>query len=313
MMSTHLAGKVVVLGSTNWDICMYLPHIPAQGETVGGGRLQTNLGGKGANQAVACYLADAHMSFISCIGDDDTSVTVLRQLEAMGIDLSAVTQVGKASTGTACIFIGADAENCIGLTPGANAALSPQIVDKHSKAIADADVLLLQLETPIDTVQHAAKLAQENHTRVILNPAPAMSLPAEIYAYIDIMTPNRGELALLTGMPVDDYEQVRAAAHSLLAKGLDSVIVTLGNEGALWVTKDHIEMFPPYRVQPLDTTAAGDTFNGYLAAAVARNGDLAGAITMATAAAALSVTREGAIPSIPKKQEVEALINQATG
>nr|WP_269783265.1 ribokinase [Marinibactrum halimedae] len=294
------------MGSTNWDICMYLPHLPTPGETVGEGRLKTNLGGKGANQAVACHRAGANTTFISCIGDDATGTTVREEFEAIGLNTSAVATLSNTTTGTACIFIDESAENCIGLTAGANGELTPELVNQHRDTISAADVLLVQLETPIESVLAAAKIAHEAKTKVILNPAPARSLPDELFQYVDVLTPNEGELAQLSGMPTDTEDELNAAAEALIHKGVTNLIVTLGKNGAAlfqdqWAVLK--QTFAPFVVDAKDTTAAGDTFSGNLAAVIAQTGDYTQAIETAMAAAALSVTREGAIPSIPTREE----------
>lgn len=305
-------GKVIVIGSTNWDICMYLSHLPQPGETVGGGRLKSNLGGKGANQAVACHQAGAKTAFISCIGSDDTGNQVRQQLEGLMLDTSLLIASNTQPTGTACIFIDDAGENCIGLTPGANDELSEDIVIGHKNAIGAASVLLLQLEIPMPAVLAAAKLASESNTYVILNPAPAVSLPDGIFAYLDLLTPNRGELQMITGMVTDTEEQLVAAAESLIKKGVGQIMVTLGSDGALLVTPNGHSTFSSYPVLAKDTTAAGDCFNGYLAAGIALNGAEAieSVSDTACAAAAIAVTREGAIPSIPASSDVAAFLTR---
>ncbi|GAB2196620.1 ribokinase [Sessilibacter sp. MAH4] len=301
---TTTSAKVVVIGSTNWDICLYLPHLPKPGETVGSGRLKTNLGGKGANQAIACLKSGASTYFISCIGNDNTGQEVLEQLQGLGLNTERVSQVAD-TTGTACIFIDDNAENCIGLTPGANDHLSTELVTTHTEIIKDSAALLLQLETPIETVVYAAQLAKSCNKPVILNPAPARELPANIFPYLSLITPNESELNSLTGLPVESLEEITLAAKSLLDKGVAQVLVTLGEAGALLVNKNQVKQYTSYPVKALDTTAAGDTFNGYLASQLAIDWDFDRAVPLACAAAALSVTKEGAIASIPDRETVE--------
>ena len=291
---------------------MYLASLPLPGQTLGDGRLETNMGGKGANQAIASHRAGANTCFISCVGNDNTGAQILHELMAMGLDTSPMKTVENTATGTACIFVDASGENCIGLTPGANAALSPELVEEYSREITNAAVVLMQLEIPIASVLAAAKHAASGNACLILNPAPAKPLGSEIYGYIDLITPNRGELAVLTGMQVATEEDLLSACRVLLQKGVAMVLVTLGREGAVLVDRDGHQYFSAYSVVAADTTAAGDCFNGYLAAAIAESGmaNSGTAIRRAMAAAAISVTRKGAIPSIPSKTEVDAFLRR---
>ena len=283
---------------------MYLNHLPTPGETVGGGKLATHLGGKGANQAVACLRAGAEMRFISTLGNDTTGNTIKAQFEEIGLSTEYMTQIPGATTGTACIFIDDNAENCIGLTAGANALLDEAMVASYQGLIADADYLLMQLETPLPSIMAAARLAQASNTAVVLNPAPTMSLPNALLPLLDIVTPNQGELAQLTAMPTESEDQIEAAAQALLAKGIGVVVVTMGSQGVGLFTETASQFFAAKQVDALDTTAAGDTFNGFFVARLAQGDELAVAIRMAADAASLSVTRAGAIPSIPHWQEV---------
>ena len=308
----------MVLGSTNWDICMYLPTLPAPGDTVGDGRLKTAIGGKGANQAVACFLAEASSQFISCIGDDASATTILQTFNNIGLNTDAVTSVANCSTGTACIFIDAAGENCIGLTAGANAHLDSAVVKRQQHIIQQAGVLLMQLEVPLESVLLAAELAKQNATQVILNPAPAQPLPDALYHNIDILTPNRGELAILSGVATDSDDGLQQACDILLSKGVSMLLVTLGSDGVMLATNKATQRYAAFTVEAVDTTAAGDVFNGYFAAELARrqinnaadldiaaNKDaLRDAIEQAMAAAAIAVTGEGAIPSIPSRADV---------
>lgn len=314
MIMTNATAQIdiVVLGSTNWDVCMYLSHLPAPGETVGEGRLKTHLGGKGANQAVASWKAHPNTAFISSVGDDATGDTIVAQLQALGLDTSYIHRIANTPTGTACIFIDAQAENCIGLTAGANDALSKDHVEQHANLIDNAKVLLLQLETPLATVEHAARKAKQAQTRVVLNPAPAKALPDSILVNCSVLTPNQGELALLSGVNIHSDEDIVRAAQHLLAKGVEDVVVTLGERGCLWINTKRHQHFAAFNVEALDTTAAGDTFSGFLAAQLAQAHTMEQAIPVAMAAAALSVTREGAIPSIPSHADVTAFMQQHT-
>jgi ribokinase len=309
--------QVVIVGSTNWDICLYLPELPTPGETVGGGRMKTAIGGKGANQAVACLRSGAAARFVSCVGDDESAASILNAFREFGLDTAAVNSVEDCNTGTACIFIDARGENCIGLTPGANNHLDVAALKSAAHFVSEADVLLLQLETPVEGVQWAAQYAQQSGTRVILNPAPAQPLPLEIYEYVDVLTPNRGELARLTGIETDTDAGLKNACIELTQRGVGSVLVTLGEEGAFLHGALGEARFGAFEVQAVDTTAAGDVFNGYFAASYGqfiKNGSASDQVAVeaiirrAMAAAAIAVTKEGAMPSIPMKDEVEKLL-----
>ncbi|AQA18210.1 ribokinase [Halioglobus japonicus] len=301
-------SKIAVIGSTNWDICLYLPTLPAPGETVGGGELKSNLGGKGANQAVAAHLAGATTTFISCIGDDGSGNDILARFNTLDLATHGITQIQNTPTGTACIFIDAAGENCIGLTAGANEALSKGLIDSQLDQINDACVVVLQLEIPMDSVVHAATLASRQQQTVILNPAPAQALPEALFKHITIITPNLSELATITGMPTDTPEAINSAAAALLQKGVDTVVVTLGGEGAMLVTPSRAQLFPAQSVTVVDTTAAGDCFNGYLAAHLATHGltDIDAGIETAIRASAIAVSRPGAVASLPTADEVKA-------
>lgn len=285
---------------------MYLSHLPVPGETVGNGRMQTNIGGKGANQAVACLRAGGEVNFISRVGDDSTGQTILRDLNRMGLNTDSILAVEDQTTGTACIFIDESGENCIGLTAGANGTLDSSALQPHKAMIESCGLLLMQLETPMDALCEAAQIAREKDIPVILNPAPAAELPDTLYPNLSLLTPNEGELQELTGIQTDSREGQIEAAQSLINKGVNQVLVTLGSDGALLVSDKGVEHFEAKRVDALDTTAAGDTFNGYLAAGLWSGKDLSSSIKTAIAASAITVTRAGAIPSIPHAAEIKA-------
>lgn len=285
---------------------MYLQKLPAPGETIGSGRFESNLGGKGANQAVACLRAGAGTEFISCLGDDNSGDQIKQQFELMGLSLESISVIENCATGTACVFVDEAGENCIGLTSGANAELSAERVRQYQSFIKDAAVLLMQLETPIDSILTAAAIASEAGTYTILNPAPAAKLPSELLSLIDLITPNLGELESLTDTQLTTDSEIVDAARELIAKGVGKVIVTLGRKGSVLVEESSHCLYSPYSVKAVDSTAAGDCFNGYLAAAMAKHGEenIDLAIKTAMAAAAISVTRQGAVASIPELAEV---------
>ena len=225
-----------------------------------------------------------------------------------GINVSYVFKDHAAPSGVALIFVGKNGENSIAVAPGANGRLSPADVKKARKAFADASLLVMQLETPLETVQAAAQLAAEVGLRVILNPAPARSLPDELFKHISILTPNETETELLTGIKVNTTTDAAEAAGRLMARGVQTVIITLGRRGAFVATREGRQLVAGFKVRPVDTTAAGDIFNGALAAALDENKPLLEAVRFANAAAAISVTRLGAQPSAPDRKEIESFL-----
>jgi ribokinase len=290
------------------DLVVAVPHIPGPGETVLGGRFATIPGGKGANQAVAAARLGAQVTFVARLGQDPFAEASLRNFLEAGIDTAFIVRDAEAASGVALIFVDANGENAIAVAPGANARLSPEDVDRAAPAIAAADLVLLQLEMPLDTVAHAIAVAKRHGRRVLLNPAPAQAVPPELLAQVDLLTPNETEAEMLLGDSAAGLAGITPTAEALLARGVGAVIVTLGKEGAFVVERGGSYHVPGRRVQAVDTTAAGDTFSGALATALAEGRDLRPAIEWANAAAALSVTRHGAQSSIPTRAEVEAIL-----
>ncbi|EHD23739.1 MULTISPECIES: ribokinase [Brenneria] len=305
-------GKLVVLGSINADHILNLEQFPRSGETVIGKQYRIAFGGKGANQAVAAGRSGADISFIACVGDDDIGARIRRQLSDDGIDVSAVEAVAGETTGVALIFVNGEAENMIAINAGANAAVTPDYLGRHQQQIIDASALLMQLESPLETVISAARLAHKHHTRVILNPAPACELPDELLALVDMITPNETEAQRLTGVAVETEADAARAAQVLHDKGIANVLITLGSRGVWLSEKGHGQRIPGYRVQAVDTIAAGDTFNGALVTALLENRPMSSAVKFAHAAAAIAVTRPGAQPSVPWREEIDAFL-QAQG
>ena len=304
------AGKLVVLGSINADHILNLESFPTPGETVTGSHYQVAFGGKGANQAVAAGRSGADIAFIACTGDDDIGERIRKQLQVDRIDVAPVSAVAGESTGVALIFVNGEGENVIGIHAGANAALSTSLVDAQRERIAQADALLMQLESPLDSVQLAAQIAHQNQTTVVLNPAPARELSDELLSLVDIITPNETEAEKLTGVRVENDEDAAKAAQVLHAKGIDTVIITLGSRGVWASVKGEGRRVPGFKVQAIDTIAAGDTFNGALMTALLENTPLAEALRFAHAAAAIAVTRKGAQPSVPWREEIDEFLRQ---
>ena len=304
------AGKLVVLGSINADHILNLESFPTPGETVTGNQYQVAFGGKGANQAVAAGRSGADIAFIACTGDDDTGERVRQQLANDRIDVAPVSVIPGESTGVALIFVNGEGENVIGIHAGANAALSPALVEAQKTRIAQADALLMQLESPLESVLLAAKIAHQRQTQVILNPAPARELSDELLALVDIITPNETEAEKLTGIRVENDDDAAKAAQALHAKGIDTVIITLGSRGVWASVKGEGQRVAGFKVQAIDTIAAGDTFNGALITALLEDKPLNEAIRFAHAAAAIAVTRKGAQPSVPWREEIDEFLNQ---
>ncbi|MCU6665526.1 ribokinase [Silvania hatchlandensis] len=304
------AGKLVVLGSINADHILNLESFPTPGETVTGNRYQVAFGGKGANQAVAAGRSGADIAFIACTGDDDTGERVRKQLESDNIDIAPVSVVQDESTGVALIFVNAEGENVIGIHAGANAALTVERVEAQRDSIAGAEALLMQLESPVESVLAAANIAHENHTTVVLNPAPARVLSDELLALVDIITPNETEAEKLTGIRVENDDDAARAAKALHDKGIGTVIITLGSRGVWASVNGDGRRVPGFKVQAIDTIAAGDTFNGALVTALLEGEPLDKAIRFAHAAAAIAVTRTGAQPSVPWRNEIDEFLSQ---
>jgi ribokinase len=300
--------SVLVIGSSNTDMIIKVDRLPEAGETVLGGQFASMAGGKGANQAVGAARAGAKVTFITRVGSDTLGENAVRGFRADGINVNYVVRDAKAPSGVALIFIGKDGENSIAVASGANGNLAGADLKHAVSAFESAAVVVLQLEVPLKTVQAAAALAKKAGAPVILNPAPAQPLPASLLKDTFLLTPNQTEAELLTGIRVDDESSAAKAADCLLSKGVRNVIITMGGRGAS-VAGDGVRAFvPAHKVKAVDTTAAGDIFNGALAAALAEGKTLFEAVQFASAAAAISVTRLGAQPSAPQRKEIEALL-----
>ncbi|MBH2769185.1 ribokinase [Serratia marcescens] len=303
-------GKLVVLGSINADHILNIEQFPHPGETVIGKQYKVAFGGKGANQAVAAGRSGAEIAFIACVGADDIGERVRRQLASDCIDTQPIEAIADTTTGVALIFVNAEGENVIGIDAGANAAVTPDYLARYQQKVIDADALLMQLESPLETVIAAARLAKQHHTQVILNPAPARELPDELLGMIDMITPNETEAQRLTGIAVDSDADAARAAQALHDKGIATVIITLGSRG-VWLSENgNGKLVPGFKVQAVDTIAAGDTFNGALVTALLEGKVMADAVRFAHAAAAIAVTRPGAQPSVPWREEIDAFLQQ---
>lgn len=297
--------KILVVGSSNTDMVIKTEHLPRPGETVLGGTFFMNPGGKGANQAVAIARLGGYVSFICKTGSDIFGHQSQQLFEEEGIDTSYIFSDSKNPSGVALITVDAHAENCIVVASGANAALLPSDLASAVEAIEEADLVLMQLEIPMDTVEYVAEAAYRQGKKVILNPAPAQALSPSLLRHLSIITPNEMEAEMISGIKITDENSAREAARAIVGMGVGCVIITLGAKGALIHCNGADEFIPALRVEAVDTTAAGDVFNGALTVALAEERSLAEAVRFACKASAISVTRVGAQSSAPYRIEVD--------
>lgn len=295
--------KLTVLGSINADHVIQVLHFPQPGETLSGQNYHIVYGGKGANQAVAAARLGAKVDFIACIGEDKIGLEMKQAFQKDGINTDSIATIQGETTGIAMIQVADSGENSIVISAGANAHLTTDIVDKFKQKILDADALLMQLETPLDAIIYATKIAKQAGKHTVLNPAPAKALPDELLAQLTMITPNETEAEVLTGVKVVDEQSAAQAAAVFHQKGVAIVLITLGAKGVFISHNALQKIIPGFRVQAKDTTAAGDTFNGALVTALLEQKSLEESIQFAHAAAAISVTRFGAQTSIPSRQE----------
>lgn len=299
--------KILVIGSLNMDMVIPVKELPQRGETILGGSPDYIPGGKGANQACAAGKLGGSVTMLGKVGKDAMGRTLKENLAAAGVDVSPVEETPDAPTGMAVIYVSETGSNSIVVIPGANALCDAAYIQANEDLIAASDIIVLQLEIPYEAVFRAIELAKKHGRLVVLNPAPAPdSLPLEVIAKLDYFTPNETELARIAGLPVGGVEEAIAAGKKLVSQGVGTVLATLGEAGALLVTSQEAKVIPTLRVKAVDTTAAGDTFNGAFVTALAEGMDEAAAITFGNKAAAISVTRKGAQTSIPTRAEADA-------
>lgn len=306
-----MAGKIVILGVFVADTAYRADRAPKMGETIMGNSFALGPGGKGSNQAVAAAMAGGDAHFITKLGKDPFAEMALATWKKAGVT-PEVTQHEDSYTGAAYIFVEeATGNNAIIICPGIARTITPEYVAQHGKLIGDAAVFMTQLEQPLDAAKRALELAREGGAVTILNPAPAADLPEGILALCDYVTPNESETEALTGLPVTSVEEAREAAELLLAKGVGTAIITLGEKGALFHSPTQSVHVPALNAGPVvETTGAGDAFNGGFAAALAKGMEPTEAVRFGCATAAISVTRPGTAPSMPSIAEIEALLSE---
>lgn len=298
--------KITVVGSNMVDLITYIDRMPKEGETITAPNFSMGFGGKGANQAVAAALLGAKVAMVTKVGDDMFGPNTKRNFEGLGIDTTFVEAVPGSSSGVAPIFVDRNSKNSILIVKGANEELKPADVDRAEKLIASSDLVIMQLEIALETVYHAIEACGRHGVPVILNPAPAdPRLEADKLKGVDFFAPNETELQTLTGMPVGSFDEVKAAARSLIDKGIKRVIVTLGDKGSLLVERGRDFMAPAHKVKSVDSTGAGDAFIGCFATQWIKTGDVEAAMATANMYAALSTTKPGTQKSFPTLAEFE--------
>lgn len=296
--------KIIVIGSSNVDMVVRTSHLPAPGETILGGEFFMNQGGKGANQAVAIKRLGGNLIFMAKLGNDVLGRQSVGYFKKEGIDTRYIALDEDSASGVALISVDDHAENSIVVASGANMLLNEQNVDKMLEEMCEGDILLMQLEIPLQTVEYAARKAFGKGVKVVLNPAPARSLPKELFRHLYMVTPNRIEAEMLTGIKIANDADVEKVAEEICAMGVKNVIITLGSKGCLIREEGVSYRIDAFKVEPVDTTAAGDTFNGALCVGLSEGMDLKQAAVMASKASSIAVTRMGAQSSIPYREEL---------
>lgn len=297
--------NIVVVGSCNTDMVIKSDRLPVPGETVLGGAFMMNPGGKGANQAVAIARLGGNVKFVAKTGNDLFGKQAVELYEEENINTDNMFSDNNLPSGVALIMVDSHGENCISVASGANANLTTKDIDKARQVIELSDILLMQLESPIETVEYAAKIAYEKGVKVVLNPAPAAFLPDELLKCLYTIIPNEVEAEMLSGIKVSDLESAKQAADIISSKGVDVVIITMGAKGALIKEGESFTFIPANKVDAVDTTAAGDTFCGAFCVGLSETMSIENAVKFATKAASITVTREGAQVALPYREEVK--------
>lgn len=296
--------KIVVIGSSNTDMVVRTSRLPVPGETILGGEFLMNQGGKGANQAVAVQRLGGNLIFVARLGNDILGQQALRVFQNEGMDVRYITLDEQEASGVALISVDDRAENCIVVASGANMKVNEEDVDKVMNELDADDILLMQLEIPLSTVEYAASRALLKGVRVVLNPAPACRLPVSLLQHLYMITPNRVEAEMLTGIKITSSEDAARAADKLYDMGIEHVIITLGSMGCWVKNEEEAFLVEAFKVEPIDTTAAGDTFNGALCVALSEGAPLRDAVGFASKAASLAVQKMGAQASIPYRADM---------
>lgn len=303
--------KVLVIGSLNIDNVINVSRMPVKGETIQGKSFKLVPGGKGANQAYTLGKLNADVKMLGALGNDDNGKILLNSLKSAHVDTSFIKISENGSTGCAFIEVDDKGENSIVIIPGANKEVDIDLINENIDLINWADIIVMQLEIPFETVLYTAKLAKDKKKMVVLDPAPAIKdINEDIFKYVDIIKPNETELQILTNIDTNKEENIIKAGKVLLEKGVKAVITTLGENGSYLITNDNCKHFPTIKVDTIDTTAAGDSFTGALVKALALNKNIEEAIKYAHVISAIVVTKSGAQTSIPSEEEVKQFIER---
>ena len=296
--------NICVIGSLNMDLVVNVDTMPKPGQTIIGSNFKEVPGGKGANQAVAMTRLNGNVSMIGKVGEDGFGQTLINSLKNDKVDTTYI-QTSKGATGVALITVDKNAQNSIVVSPGANFEVKEDDIDNNIEAIKNSDIVVLQLETPLNTIKYALNKAKELNKYTILNPAPAVKLDDEIIKNVDLLTPNETELEIISGVSIETEEDIQKAAQIMIEKGVKELIVTLGSKGSLYINKEKSMFKKAYKVEAVDTTAAGDSYTGALAVALSQDKNIEDAMDFASKVGALSVLKEGAQSSLPTIEDVK--------
>ena len=296
--------NICVIGSLNMDLVVNVDTMPKPGQTIIGSNFKEVPGGKGANQAVAMARLNGNVSMIGKVGEDGFGQTLINSLKNDKVDTTYI-QTSKGATGVALITVDKNAQNSIVVSPGANFEVKEDDIDNNIEAIKNSDIVVLQLETPLNTIKYALNKAKELNKYTILNPAPAVKLDDEIIKNVDLLTPNETELEIISGVSIETEEDIQKAAQIMIEKGVKELIVTLGSKGSLYINKEKSMFKKAYKVEAVDTTAAGDSYTGELAVALSQDKNIEDAMDFASKVGALSVLKEGAQSSLPTLEDVK--------
>lgn len=298
--------KIAVVGSLNMDVVIETPHMPECGETISGKNVTMVPGGKGANQAYAVGKLGGDVTMIGAVGMDTSGKALIDNLKSVNVNVSGIRQLDNSVTGQAFITVDENGDNAIIIIAGSNGLVTKELIDENAEIIRESDIVIMQLEIPLDVVEYVKEFAIKEGKTVIVDPAPAVSnIPDKFWKGIDYIKPNETELAILTGLKMETREELAQGARVMIEKGVKNVIVTLGGEGCLLVTEEKEEFFPSYKVKAIDTTAAGDSFTAAFALALSQGADYKEAIRLGQKVSSIAVTRKGAQTSIPSMEEVQ--------